>query len=166
MISPETIRMYSFFSGLSNEQIIYLANVAEIIDFEKGQYLIEEEKPLEKFFIVIEGEVAITTKVPDPERAHDTSKMITGEELESKEIQTSVIEGGNVFAWSAIIPPYIATANAKGLTSGKAIQFDALKLREIFEQDPKFGYLMTQKSAQLIRDRMKDLRIETLLWNV
>jgi len=166
MISPETIRMYTFFSGLTNEQIIHLANAANLIEFEPNQVLIREGEPLEYFYIVIEGEVAITTKVPDPEKKQKTSKMLAGEELETKEIQTSIIEGGNVFAWSAIVPPYIATANAKGKTHGKAIQFDAIELRNLFEKDPKFGYLMVQKAAEIIRDRMNDLRIETLLCKV
>jgi hypothetical protein len=31
-----------------------------------------------------------------------------------------------------------------------------------FEKDCAFGYLMTQKAAQVIRERLQDIRIESL----
>ncbi len=163
MISPETIRMYSFFSGLTNDDIIQLANAAEFIDFEPGEYLVHENDPLTHFYIVVEGKVAVTTKVPDPEKVQQKSKMLTGETLETKEIQTSTVGSGQVFAWSAMVPPYSATANVKGLTKGKAIRFDSVKLRQAFKSNPRFGYLMLQKAAEILRNRMKDMRTESLL---
>jgi len=37
MVSPEVIRRYPYFSGLSMERISILANIAEEVDIEKGQ---------------------------------------------------------------------------------------------------------------------------------
>jgi hypothetical protein len=42
------------------------------------------------------------------------------------------------------------------------IAFDCQKLLKEFESDCRFGYLMMQKAAQISRDRLRDLRIESL----
>jgi hypothetical protein len=34
----------------------------------------------------------------------------------------------------------------------------------MFEEDPKFGFMMMQKIAQLVRDRLNAIRIETLAY--
>jgi CRP-like cAMP-binding protein len=67
-----------------------------------------------------------------------------------------------VFAWSALIPPHTATASGTALTECHVVAFDAEKLLQIFEEQPDFGYLMSVKAGQLIRDRLRDLRIESL----
>ena len=36
------------------------------------------------------------------------------------------------------------------------------ELLQTFEEDCRFGYIMTQKSAQVIRERLRDSRIESL----
>jgi hypothetical protein len=42
------------------------------------------------------------------------------------------------------------------------VAFDAVKLLKLFEEKPDFGYLMSVKAGQLIRNRLRDLRIESL----
>jgi hypothetical protein len=60
------------------------------------------------------------------------------------------------------VPPYKATAGAKSLTSCRVVAIRSKELRDFFEDDYQFGYLMSQKAAQVIRDRLRDLRIESL----
>jgi hypothetical protein len=42
------------------------------------------------------------------------------------------------------------------------VAFDCVALRQQFENDPRFGYLLTQRMAQVMRERISTLRIESL----
>ena len=78
----------------------------------------------------------------------------------------STVGTGDIFGWSGLVPPYKATAGTKALTPCRVIAVGSKELRAVFEQDYKFGYVMTQKAAQVIRDRLRDLRIESLASSV
>jgi CRP-like cAMP-binding protein len=74
------------------------------------------------------------------------------------------VSPGDVFGWTGLVPPFIATAGAKTLTPCRIIAFDTKELMEKFEDDCRFGYVMTQKAAQVMRDRLHDMRIESLAY--
>lgn len=162
MISPEVIRRFPIFSKLDNEHINTLAKLADQVPADPGDVLFKESDKLETFYLVAKGAVAIFIEVPAEEAADDIAGQLT-REMAMDEVVTSTVGTGDLFGTSALIPPYEATASAKALdTTCSLIAFDAAKLLEIFEEDCRFGYLMTQKAAQVLRERMRDLRIESL----
>ncbi|NOZ26594.1 MAG: Crp/Fnr family transcriptional regulator [Chloroflexi bacterium] len=146
MISPELIRRYPYFAGFDMDQIVTLAKAADELTVEPGHYFFHEGEELCCFYIVLEGAVAIVIEVP-------------GEE---DEVVVSTVGPGEVFAWSGLVPPHTATASAKATTRCRVIAFDCQELRKVFETDCRFGYLMMQKIAQVIRDRLRDTRIQSL----
>jgi len=148
MVSPELIRRFPFFSGFSMDQIVVLAKAAEEIEVQRDHYFHHEGEELTHVYIILEGEVSIVTNLPQ----------------KNKEITLSTLGTGDLFGWSALVPPYASTAGAKATIPVRAIDFDAKTLREYFEEDPRFGYLMTQKIAQVVRDRLNALRIETIAY--
>lgn len=148
MISPELIRRFPFFSGFNQDQIVTLAKYAEEIHAEKNYYFHKEGDELTNFFIIVEGEVNIMSTLPQKD----------------KEVIISTLSAGDLFGWSALVPPYVATAGAKAVIPTNVIAFNAKELLNIFNSDCKFGYLMMQKVAQVIRDRLNAIRIETLAY--
>ncbi|MGD2157974.1 MAG: hypothetical protein PVG32_13955, partial [Anaerolineales bacterium] len=60
------------------------------------------------------------------------------------------------------VPPHKATASAKAQTDCRVITFDCDKLLDVFVEDCEFGYTMAQKAAQVIGQRLRDIRIESL----
>ncbi len=161
MISPELLRRYSFFGGLTHEQIVTLAQISEEISVESGHYFFHEGEELDKLYLVIKGSVNICIEVPDRDVKQDVSNQLLGE-IKSKCVTVSFVGTGNVFGWSAIIPPHLATACSQALTACHLVAIDRKKLTAIFEQQPEFGFLISQKAAQIIRDRLRDMRIESL----
>lgn len=148
MVSPEMIRRFPFFSGFSMDQIVVLAKAAEEVEVKRDHYFNQEGEELTHVFIILEGEVSIVTNLPQKD----------------KEITLCTLGTGDLFGWSALVPPYASTASAKATTPVRAIDFDAKALRGYFEEDPRFGYLMMQKIAQVVRDRLNALRIETIAY--
>ncbi|MBN1993550.1 MAG: cyclic nucleotide-binding domain-containing protein [Anaerolineae bacterium] len=161
MISPEIIRRYSFFAGLSHEHVITLAKVAEEIVVETGHYFFHEGDELDQLYLVVEGAVAIVIEVPAADVEHKLSEQFTGE-LKTEDVVLSAIGPGEVFGWSALVPPHQATTSGKATTPGRVIALDAQELLSIFEDNCRFGYLMIQKMAQVVRDRLRDMRTESL----
>ena len=148
MVSPELIRRFPFFSNFTMEQIVFLAKEAEEISVSRDYYFHHEGEELNSLFMILEGEVAIVTNLPQKEREIILNSLGTGE----------------IFGWSAFVPPYCATAGAKAVTPARVITFDAKVLRKHCDEDCEFGYLMMTKIAQVVRDRLNSLRIETLAY--
>ena len=113
------------------------------------------------FYLVLEGTVGIIIKVPDREIEHSLTRQITNN-LITQDVTVSTVGEGEVFGWSAIIPPNLSTANVKALTSCRVLVFDYLELQPIIDEDCCFGHLLTLKAAQIIRDRLRDKRVESL----
>lgn len=147
MITPELISRYHFFGDLEIDQIKALAEVAEGITFDAQEFVFREGDQLNSFYIVVEGAVGI---VRETEGKSDTV--------------ISAVGPGHVFAWSALVPPHLATASAKALTTCWLVAFNRKKLLNIFREDCKFGYRMMQKIVQISRDRLLDARIESLVF--
>jgi CRP-like cAMP-binding protein len=147
MVSPELIRRYPFFTGLNIDQVVTLAKAASEETVEIGHYFLHEGEQLDHFYFVLEGEVAIVIELPSQDR----------------EVVTSTIGPGEVFAWSALVPPHSSTANVKAVAPCRVIAFDCRELWPAFEKDCRFGYLMMQKTAQVIRERLQCLRTESLV---
>lgn len=164
MISPELIRRYPLFVGLNHDYVGTLAKLADEISVEAGHYFFREGDELKECYLVLEGAVAIVIGVPDRDAEQTLSGQLTGK-LITKDITVSTVGTGDMFAWSALIPPHQATAGAKALTRCRLVALNCEELRPIFEEDRNLAYLMTLKAAQVVRERLRDIRIETLADN-
>lgn len=161
MISPELIRRYPFFSGLNFDQITTLAIVADEVTVEEGYYFFHEGDRLRELFFLMDGKVDITVGVPDRNHVQNVNEQIMGNFI-TKDVTVSDVGPGQLFAWSALIPPHVSTAGARAATQTRVLVFDCEELLRIFQEDSEFGYLMLQKIANAIRQRLRDMRIQSL----
>jgi len=144
MVSPELLRRFPLFGGLTIEQINTLAMAAEEISVEPGHWFFRQDEELHDLYLVLEGQVGIVVELP------------------RQEVVTSTVGPGDVFGWSGLVPPHETTAGAKALTPGRVVRFDCQRIRSTFPEDWQFGCLMMEKMAQVIRERLRDLRMEAL----
>jgi len=144
MVSPEIFSHYPFFEGLGSDQIEILANSAQDQIIEKNYYIFKEGEEINNLFLVLEGQACILLMLP------------------KKDVIITTFESGDVFGWSALVPPKTATSSAKALTTCRIITFNGKVLREYFEKDYKFGYIMMQRIAHIIRTRLEYSRVITL----
>ena len=161
MISLELLRHYPFFAGLSRDQLGAMTKVSGELTVEADHYFFHEGDHLDNLYFVLEGAVALVIKVPDQDVAHKLSEQLTGE-LRTKDVVITAVGPGEVFGWSALVPPHKATTSGKTMTPCHVLTFDCRALQKIFEDDCRFGYLIMQKTAQVIRDRLQAIRIESL----
>jgi CRP-like cAMP-binding protein len=148
MISPEIIRRYPFFAGLSLDQINTLAKVADEEEVKAGHFFLNEGEEVPYLYFVLEGTVNVVIELPKMDR----------------EIIVTSVGPGEVFAWSALVPPHTATASVKATTPCHVVAIDCRKLLEAFEDDYQFGYVMMTKAAQVTRDRISRMNVEMLTY--
>ena len=161
MVSPEIIRHYPFFAGLDPNQIKSLAVAGKELDVKEGHVFFRSSNTMDYFYLVVKGEIGITCEKTDRSVTHSVSAQLTGN-IPTEDVTVSTIEPGEVFGWSALFPPFAATAGAVALVPSKVVAFHAATLLRLFEEDCQFGYRITQKLAQVIHMRLQDRRIETL----
>lgn len=148
MVSPELIRRYPFFSTFTMDQIVFLAKVAEEVNFQPEHYFSHEGEELNTLYLVLEGEISVIIALPQ----------------DNREVTLSTLGPDDIFGWSSMVPPYTANIGTKAMIPTRVVAFDARELRKAFDTDHQFGYIMMIKIAQLIRSQLDSLRIETLAY--
>lgn len=161
MVSAELLRRYPFFADFSMEQLVTLAKSASQKSVAQDQYIFYEGEELHHFFIVVDGKIAILIGYPDLTVKQPVNRPITGKIIETQTV-VSTVGPGEVFGWSGMVAPHAATSAAKALAESQIVSFDCLELQKALEADCQFAFLMMQKMAQVVRDRLKDMRIESL----
>jgi CRP/FNR family cyclic AMP-dependent transcriptional regulator len=147
MVSPELLRRYPFFAGLSDEEIKSIAMISEEQKYEANTFIFRERDPAKKLFVLLEGTVDIMVDTDEEGLQHET---------------VSTLSPGDVFCWSSVVEPYVLTASAFAATPAATIAMDGAGLRAMFELDCHLGYRILQKAAQVISSRLKDTRIQML----
>jgi len=153
MISAELLENYNFFSGLDHEYVIRLAEIAEEVSVEGDTYIFREGDNIRKLYLIVEGTTAIIFEVPGKTR----DDKIT-------EISLNTIGACDVFGYPALVPPHMASVSAKSLTPCQIIAFDGEALLSIFEEDCRFGYMVMQRIAHVMRERISEIRAVSLAY--
>lgn len=161
MVSPELLRRYPFFAGLSMDQITTLAKAGDELTVDAGHFFFHEGDKLEHVYLAVEGAVAIVMELPAGDVMHTVSEQLL-REMETTDVVVSEVATGEVFGWSGLVAPYEATAGAKATEDCRVVAFDAEQLLPQFEADCDLGYAVCQKVAQVIRQRLTDSRLESL----
>lgn len=165
MISPEILRRYPFFSRFSEQHLLFLADAAREETVAPDHIFFREGDLLKEFYLLLEGDVVVLMELPDRSRKQSLSRQLM-RDLVTKEIATSSVTRGDIFGWSALLPPFRATAKARALSPCRLATFNSRELRSKMEEDCAFGYVLMEKIAQLVRDRLQDSRVETLAYFV
>lgn len=161
MVSPELLRRYPFFAGLTHDQLVALAMTADEMSVSSGYRFFSEGDALDAFYLVIQGDVAIAFEVPDSSVKQSVAGQLTGN-LVTADMVISHVGPGEPFGWSAIVNEGGATAGAIAKADTKVIAFNKEKMLAAFEQDPALDRTMLRHVLRSIRQRLHDLRMESL----
>lgn len=161
MVSPELLRRYPFFANLSHDNLVTLAKYADETSVDEGQYVFREGEIIEKFYLVVEGEMALVIEIPDHAVEQKVSDQLMGD-IKTRGVSVSTLESGRIFGWSSLLAPYEASSSCKANTPCTVVAFNSVALRKIFAEECDFGYAMMEKVARVVRSRLHDLRTETL----
>jgi CRP/FNR family transcriptional regulator, cyclic AMP receptor protein len=133
------------FRGLTPAELELIAGCGSNVRFQEGELLFRDGDEADTFYILRHGVVALETFVP-------ARGPVTIETLEA----------GEVLGWSWLFPPYRWHFDARALSLVRATSFDGACLRGKCEDDPRLGYDLMSRFAQVLIERLQWTRMRLL----
>jgi CRP-like cAMP-binding protein len=146
MVSHELLRRYPFFGLETEEQLKAIAMIADEMTFPKDTYLLKENAPANKLWLLLEGDMDLIYS--------------GGGEGAVANILVGSIAPGEVLGVSSMIEPYKFISTAKSTTPIKVIEIDANGLRALMEVDCRLGYALMRNIASAVLERLKYTQVE------
>jgi len=112
---------------------------------EPGEELFREGDESEVLGIVIKGRVALRTRVP-----------------ERGDFTILTVEPGDVYLWSALVPPYRATSTAVAIEALEAITFEGPALRAALREDAALAQALYPRVLVAVARRLNATRVQLL----
>lgn len=134
-----------FGEALSSHARERLATIAEVRRVDPGAVLVREGAEVERMGILIDGLLSLRVAVAGRGRA----TLMT-------------IEPGDVFGWSAVVPPYRSTSTVVALQPGEVIVFDAERLRALLREDDAFAATIYPRLLGCLSRRLVATRTQLL----
>jgi len=147
MSNLDIIKENYMFRELTKEQLAKVDAIAQEKTYEAGQAVFKEGDQAGHIYILEEGRVLLEMRIaPYPERSPSPSAVI------------DVVSKGEVFGWSALVPPNIFTLSASTADKCRVVAIDGPKLNELMEADPIMGYEIVKRLAKIAAVRLKRSR--------
>lgn len=139
------LKEHPFFAELGEEYLELIGGCASNVKFATGEQIFREGQEAKGFYLIRYGRVAVELFAPG-----------TGG------ITIQTLHEGDILGWSWLLPPYRWHHDAKALDLTRAIHFDGTCLRNKCEVDPRFGYLIMSRFAQVIVSRLQGAQLQLL----
>lgn len=136
---------HSFFRDLPPDYIRLLAGCAKNVRFETGQTIFREGEDADQFYLIRDGRVALEAFTPE----RGLAPILT-------------LGAGDALGWSWLIPPYKWRFDARAIETTLAFALDGKCLREKCEEDPRLGYELLKRIAEVITERLQATRLQML----
>lgn len=133
------------FAGLTPAQLEWIAGCGENCGFEAGEYLAREGDEANSFYVIRHGHVALELSAPG-----------------RGGLAISTLGEGAVVGWSWLFPPHRWSFDARAVEPVRAIAFDGKCLRGKCDTDHELGYMLMQRFAGIILDRLQATRPQLL----
>ena len=122
---------------LTDDMQARLAQIVDVLKFEKDEILFREGEPADRFYMLRSGNVLLEQRISDKVTACVGS-----------------VKPGFSFGWSAMVDNGVYTTEAVCIEPSEIYSFKRDKINSLFEQDPKMGYLMYQRLLEIIKKRL------------
>jgi CRP-like cAMP-binding protein len=139
------IRATWFGSDLPESSLARLAAMAREYETPARTRLLREGDETKELSILVDGRIALTEHVAG-----------------RGSVTLMSAEPGDVFGWSALIPPYRATATVVSLEPVKVIAIDAESLRAELKQNCELGAGVYPRLAEALARRLEATRQQLL----
>jgi len=165
MMETNPLSGFPMMAGMPAETLEAIARQAEIKAFEAGSVLFEEGDLATDLYGLMEGEVELSIlfrdRVLKADVRHEEYVHKRVEIIET-ELVFETLEPGEIFAWSALIPPHQLTSTARCTASTRVMALPAEALTGLFERAPQAGMVFMQRLAEVIAQRLR-LRTDKLI---
>lgn len=141
----DALRGSPFVSGLGAAERHRLAAVAQLRSVPTGTVVLREGTETDELGIVRTGRLALRLMVP-----------------ERGAITILTVEPGDLFGWSAVVPPYRSTSTAVAVEPTTAVVFPAQSLREALDGDEELAASLYPRILRSVARRLEATRLQLL----
>lgn len=167
MLDKGLLDGFSIFSEIPQDKLSAIAERCELLEFKSDEVIFEQGEVAKNLYGVLEGEVELSfvfqDRVLKADIEYEESVQARFEVLE-KPIVVDTLGPGDVFGWSALVSPRQLTAMARCSKPTRVFSLPADDLKATYDQDPALGYMIMEKLAEIIAQRLQtrtDKLIET-----
>lgn len=148
MVSPEVLKRYPFFGGLTTEEIQAIALLADETAYQRGEIVFDAGAPADTFYFLVQGTVELHYVVFDEIRP----------ELR-KDFLISEVDAGEPFGISALLEPGSYNGTVKASSPCKVLRFDAVGLRALCLVDKQIASTLMRQAAKAALARLNATRV-------
>lgn len=141
----EVLKRAELFRELNDEQLRMIEKLCTSQVFEAGTIICKQGQLEEKVYVVEEGLIAIILEVGP---------------LAQRQVQA--VCNFEIFGWSAMIPPYTCTANAKAVEKTRALAFNGQQLCDLCLTQPEIGCRVCRAVARVVATRLRQAYTQLL----
>jgi CRP-like cAMP-binding protein len=141
----EALAESPFLGGLGATERRRLADLARPLEVEPGSVLLREGSETGELGIVRTGRVALRLTVP----MRGVLTILT-------------VEPGDVFGWSALVPPFRSTSTAVAIEPTTGVVFPARALREALDNDEELAAALYPRILRSVARRLEATRLQLL----
>lgn len=145
MVSTEILKSFGLFSGLSETELVGIAKLCREQTYASGSVIFTIGGSATDAYLLKTGKVDIQIEF----------------KIYDYEIMTTVytVGKGEIFGWSALVPPHRLTASARCEGQADVIMINGKELMESFEKDRRIGYVVMKNLSALISSRLASTTI-------
>jgi CRP/FNR family cyclic AMP-dependent transcriptional regulator len=136
---------HPFTEGLSAEHLQTIMGCSKHVQFQPREMIFREGQEANAFYLVLSGTVALEIFY-----------------LEPGPITVQTVGPGEVMGWSWLVPPYRWKFDARAQERTEAIQVDAVRLRELLNQEQSLSAELLQRFALVMDQRLLATRRQLL----
>ncbi len=133
------------FEGLEQRHLDRIAGCGTNCGFAAGEYIAREGDDADTFYAIRHGRVALEMATPA-----------------GGPLLVATLGDGRVVGWSWLFPPYRWSFDARAVEDTRAIAFDGACLRGKCGSDHELGYVLMQRFASIILERLQETRLQLL----
>jgi len=141
----ELLRKTPLTAGLGHPERRRLAALCRERSADTGEILLREGSETTQLGVVRSGRVALRLQVP----GRGSPTVLT-------------VEAGDVFGWSAVVPPYRATSTAIAIEPSELLVFEARALRDALDEDEDLAAALYPRLLRAVARRLEATRLQLL----
>ncbi len=145
MVSTEILKGFSLFGGLSEIELEGVASLCRERTHENGSVIFTIGGSATDVYLLKAGKVEIQIEF----------------KIYEQEVRATVytVGKGEIFGWSALVPPHRLTASARCQGKADVIMINGKELLEVLEKDKRIGYVVMKNLSALISSRLASTTI-------
>jgi len=140
MSSIEILRSFTLFRGLENGALEKIIPLCQERIFQAGSVIFTSGGFANDIYLLKTGKVDIQIEF----------------KIYDYEILTTIytVEKGEIFGWSALVPPHRLTASARCEKDSEVITINGKRLLDLFDQEKEMGYIVLKNLSAVISSRL------------